>query len=203
MNRLLTLIIYACFFYASSSNAVPLVKIIVSPCDYDKKEIFTSGFLGFTNPVDEPNYARLFLSLDDFKYNNFDQSIVVNLSDEIAKKREVFAKKYVNISGIYDCSIIKHANFGSGGFKSVTQIALGFENPDFDSNVFFSGKLKATQKAAVIEFGRNILKKIGEDLINKNKFRSLFLNKKIKTKKINRLNWIVGQNLPKKQIQTY
>jgi len=66
------MIICVCFIHAGISNAVPLVKILVSPCDYDNKKVFTSGFLGFTNPMGEPNHANtiegdnLSLALEQF-----------------------------------------------------------------------------------------------------------------------------------------
>lgn len=195
MNRIFKLlIIYTCLFYTGIIVAEPLVKLITLPCDSDRKEVFTSGYLGFPNPL-ESDKARLFLTIDDFKFNNFDQSIIVTIPENISYKRELFANKFVNIRGKYDCSIGSHGNFGSGGFKSVTEVVLAHENPDFNLKNFSKGLIKEVKSKKIAKFGRSIISKLSENNPKNSLYKFLFKDTNLNNIKIERLNWIFNNYL--------
>ncbi|WP_157893059.1 hypothetical protein, partial [Marinicella sediminis] len=195
MNKIFTLVtVCICVFYTGSILATPLVKLIVSPCEFDKKEVDTSGFLGFPNPL-EPNRARLFLTIDDFKFNNFDQSIIVNVPDNLSYKRELWANKFVNIQGSFDCSISSHGNFGSGGFKSISEIALPYENPNFNSKNFPNGLIKEVQSKKIAKFGDSIINEFTKNREKKSMYKFLFSNANITNIRTKRLNWIFNTYL--------
>ena len=99
MNRFIKLAnVCILLLFSGSCLAVPLVKLIISPCDFNEKKVVTSGFLGMITPF-EPSSGRLFLTIDDFKFNNFEQSIMIKIPDEIALKKELYNKRYIIVSG--------------------------------------------------------------------------------------------------------
>ena len=184
--------------------AEPLVKLIVSPCDFNKKEVFTSGYLGYPNPL-ESNKARLYLTIDDFKYNNFDHSIIVNVPENLYHRRELVANKFVNIQGIYDCSIGSHGHFRSGGFISVSEIVLANKNPNFNLINLDKGLIKEVKSKNLAKFGRSIISKFSKNIPKDSLYKFLFKNINIKEEsiKIERLNWIFDNYLDDLKSEKY
>jgi hypothetical protein len=123
------------FFLSTAIKAEPLVKILVEPCNYSGKTIVTAGVLAFPSPLIEPDKARLFLTKLDFEYNNFEQSLLVPFSKSLHAERERYSLKYVNIEGVFDCSISSHGIVAAGGFKSLVKIVPAAPNPNYPSGM--------------------------------------------------------------------
>lgn len=203
MNKIFALIIVLTLFViTSNSKAAPLVKIIVSPCDYHDKEIYTSGLLGIPNTL-QPKEARLFLTQDDYKYNNLQQSIIVILSDEMALKYELYNNKFIGIQGLYDCSKSSHGSHHSGGFKSISRLTLAFKNPNVDTNLFSSGLVTEVLNKRIVSFGQQLLKKMKESSSTEELYDFLFKNHKNSSMKFERLNWIFENYLSQLKTEKY
>ena len=183
------------------SSAEALVKLLVSPCDYNEKDVYTSGYLGFISPS-EPHRARLFLSNDDFKFNNLEQSIIVNVPNEIAIKKEIYNKKYVSVSGKFNCSVVSHGSVYPGGFTEVSRLYLAFKNPHFSPNTFINGKLQEIQVKQLDKFGNDVIKIISQKQPILEKVNLLF-GEDSKKISIDRFSWIFESYLAEKDINLY
>lgn len=129
MKKFLVLIFT--FFYINLLNAEPLVRILVEPCKYTGKTITTSGVLAFPSPLIEPTKARLFLSEMDYKYNNFEHSVIVPVSKKTKKNNMMKTSQFVHVEGVFDCSISSHGVVGAGGFVSIEKLIPATKNPNF------------------------------------------------------------------------
>ena len=119
------------FLISVTAKAEPLVKLLVNPCNYNGKVISTSGVLGFPSPIVEPNTARLYLSVEDFKYNNFEQSLLVRFEGNKNIDVNNLQSRFVHIEGVFDCTLSSHGKLVAGGFKSIDKVVIATANPNF------------------------------------------------------------------------
>lgn len=202
MNKLL-LIASLCCLYFENLQAAPLVGLIISPCDYHEKDIDTYGFLAYPNPA-ELDKPRLYLSLDDFKYNNFEHSIIVNIPERYIGKRELFANQFVYLYGTFSCVMRSHARAGLGGFEIVDGISLARKTANYNIARFEQGEVKGIKDRKFKKFGREMLKQFSSNKSNRELYDSIFeTGYKEMGVKLERVDWVFDTFLSEFRAQKY
>lgn len=198
----LVLVVFASIF-SSYVQAEPLVRLISSPCDYDGKIISTTGILALPAPLIEPNVARLFLSKGDFKYGNYEQSILVSLPKEFSDKKELYHLNYVHIDGEFSCTMSNHGVVGAGGYKKIKKLMKAHKNPNYEYSVFPSGSVGITENEDALSFAKSIISTLKSDSKLETKWSRLFNRSEDGSVESNRLDWIFSEYLASEMLKSY
>jgi len=132
----LAILALSAFGFAQDRQAAPqpvsLVQLLASPDKYDRKAVVVFGFL----TIGQEN-NNLYLGKTDYDNALLTDSIWVDLSDDMLKKRNELHMRYVRLVGVFHLGHAGHSNSSVGGISGITDCRF-WSDPDHP----FSEKLK-------------------------------------------------------------
>ena len=99
------------------SEFVSIIRLLANPATYHNKQVLVTGFLCL-----EFEGNALYLHEDDYRFGIFQNSVWIDVPDNVSRRRSEVDLRYVTVDATFDSKGHGHRGLFGGSINKVTRL---------------------------------------------------------------------------------